>query len=210
MSSYSVLALCFGVMVGLYLSYQGEKFRKKPRKARELALKGATTGVSALLAAYGCMLHPLPGHFFLLAGLCVCVAADVVLDRNFLAGTAAFGLGHICYCIAYALLRAPGLESLAVFLCLCGAVGALYPQIKKLSGQEGVLPYLCYALLIGAMLALALPQKPVLLLGAALFVLSDGLLLARIVKKLPSRAYDYVCLGCYFLAQFLIAASTLA
>jgi uncharacterized membrane protein YhhN len=60
------------------------------------------------------------------------------------------------------------------------------------------------------MLALALPQKPVLLLGAALFVLSDGLLLARIVKKLPSRAYDYVCLGCYFLAQFLIAASTLA
>ena len=60
------------------------------------------------------------------------------------------------------------------------------------------------------MLVLALPQqKPVLLAGALLFVVSDAMLLARIVRKIPSNAYDYLCLGVYFLAQFLIAASTI-
>jgi uncharacterized membrane protein YhhN len=59
------------------------------------------------------------------------------------------------------------------------------------------------------MLALALPQRPLVLAGALLFVLSDSMLLARIVRKITSKKYNYLCLGIYFLAQFLIAASAL-
>ena len=52
------------------------------------------------------------------------------------------------------------------------------------------------------------PQKIVTMTaGALLFVLSDAMLLTRIVRKITSKKYNYLCLGIYFLAQFLIAAS---
>ena len=207
-SSYGIAALCFGIMTGLYLCYQAEKFRKKGNKKRELALKGGTTLTAALLAGYGYSLRPTPAHLMIMIGLFVCAVADVVLDRHFLAGTVAFGLGHICYCAAYLLSAGPGIGSLILFLVMAGLMIILYPKLKQFSAPDSALPYLGYALLISAMLALALPQKTMLLAGAALFVASDCMLLYRMIRKLPSRAYDYICLGAYFLAQFLIAAST--
>lgn len=209
MSEFGVLGLALGVMAGMYLCYQAEKYRGKRNKKRELTLKGATTLIAAALALYGFSLRPLPGHFLIALGLCVCAAADVVLDLHFLGGMICFGAGHLCYCAAYVLLSPPGWPSAVLFMLFCGCVGALYPTIKKLAGRGTPLPYVGYALVIGAMLALALPQKPVLLCGAVLFVVSDVMLLFSIVKRIPSKAYDYVCLGCYFLAQFLIGASTL-
>ena len=204
-----MIGLCFGIMLGLYLCYQREKFREKRNKKRELALKGAATLTAALPAWYGFFRQPDPGFLLIAVGLCVCAAADVVLDLHFLAGTACFGLGHVCYCAAYVLLSPPGWPSALLFFLLCAGAGAAYPQLKKLDGPGGALPYLVYALVIAAMLALALPQKPALLAGAGLFVASDALLLVRIAYKVPSRGYDYLCLGCYYLAQFLIGASVL-
>ena len=194
-------------MVGLYLRYMAEKYRKDRNKKRELAFKGGATLTAAALAAYGFGTAPSASHGLVLAGLCVCAAADVVLDLHFLAGTACFALGHVCYCAAYLLAKTPGWGSLAVFLPLCGAVGFLYPRLKRYAAPDSAVSYLLYALLISAMLALALPQRPLLLAGALLFVLSDAMLLARIVRKITSKKYNYLCLGAYFLAQFLIAAS---
>ena len=209
MPSYIVLAVCFGWMLGLYLCYQSEKYREKRNKKRELFLKGATTFVAALLAGYGCFCYPSGPHLLILLGLCVCVIADVVLDLHFLAGTAAFGLGHVCYGAACLLSSPPGIVSLIVFLCLAAVILFLYPRLKSCSAPDSAVPYLAYALLISAMLALALSQGPALLAGALLFVVSDTMLLIRIIRKIPSKAYDYLCLGVYFLAQFLIAASIL-
>ena len=208
MTGYGWAGLCLGLMTGLYLLYQAEKYRENRNKRKELALKGGATLTAALLAGYGCFVKPCPAHFLLLAGLCVCAAADVILDMHFLAGTAAFALGHVCYCAAYLAGNKPGIASLVVFLLLAGTAIVLYPQCKRLAGEGSALPYLGYALLLSVMLSLALPQKPLLLLGAALFVISDGMLLFRIVRKIPSKGYDYACLGAYYLAQFLIAAST--
>ena len=207
MSAYGIAALCFAVMTGLYLRYMAEKHRKNRNKRRELAFKGGATLTAALLAGYGFAEEPTISHGLLLLGLCVCTAADVVLDLRFLAGTAAFGLGHLCYCAAYILAKEPGWGSLAVFCVLGGMIGVLYPRLKGAAAPDSALPYLIYALLISAMLALALPQRPLLLAGALLFVVSDAMLLARIVRKISSKGYDYLCLGIYFLAQFLIAAS---
>jgi uncharacterized membrane protein YhhN len=207
MSNYGIAALCFGIMTGLYLCYQAEKFRKKGNKKRELALKGGTTLTAALLAGYGYAMTPTPALLMIMIGLFVCAVADVVLDRHFLAGTVAFGLGHICYCAAYLLSAKPGIGSLILFLVMAGIMMILYPKLKEFSAPNSALPYLGYAWLISAMLALALPQRPLVLAGALLFVLSDSMLLARIVRKITSKKYNYLCLGIYFLAQFLIAAS---
>ena len=207
MTDYGIAALCFAVMTGLYLLYMAEKYRKDRNKTRELAFKGGATLTAAALAAYGFLTGPTASRGLLLAGLCVCAAADIVLDLHFLAGTAAFGLGHLCYCAAYLLAKTPGWGSLAVFLPLCGVIAFLYPRLKRYAAPNSALPYLGYALLISAMLALALPQRPLLLAGALLFVLSDAMLLTRIVRKITSKKYNYLCLGIYFLAQFLIAAS---
>ena len=209
MPSYAAAALCFGVMTGLYLCYQAEKYRKKRNKRRELRLKSGATLTAAALAAYGFALRPTGDRLLLLAGIFVCAVADAVLDLHFLAGTAAFGLGHICFCVSSLLAQKPGWQSLAVFLMLAALIGAVYPRVNKAFAPDSAWPYLLYALLISLMLALALPQKPALLLGAGLFVASDCLLLIRIVRKIPSKAYDYTCMAVYYLAQFLIAVSTL-
>ena len=182
MPGYGIAALCFVVMTGLYLRYMAEQYRKERNRKRELALKGGATLTAALLAGYGFAADPSASHGMLLLGLCVCAAADVILDLHFLAGTAAFGLGHLCYCAAYLLAKTPGWGSLAVFLPLCGVIAFLYPRLKRYAAPDSALPYLGYAVLISAMLALALPLRPLLLAGALLFVLSDAMLLTRIVR----------------------------
>lgn len=199
---------CFALMIVLYLIYQSIKWGSEEHKWQEWFFKGAATAMSALLAGYGFFSRPSSTALLILIGLCVCVAADVILDRHFLAGTAAFALGHVCYCAAMVLLQRPGWPSLIVFLLMAVGVFALYPQIKKLEKDKSTLPYVGYALLISAMFSLSIAQKPLLMLGALLFAGSDVMLLFRIVNNIPSKRYDYLCLGCYFLAQFLIAAST--
>ena len=208
MTPFVAAVLCFGAMLALYSCYEAEKYRGNRNRTRELALKGGTTCMAALLAGYGYALHSSLPHLFLLLGLCVCAVADVILDLHFLAGTAAFGLGHLCYCAAYLWASPPGVVSLVLFFLLAAVLLLLYPRLKRFAAPESALPYLLYGLLISAMLSLALPQKPLLFAGALLFVVSDTMLLLRIIRKIPSKVYDYLCLGAYFLAQFLIAAST--
>ena len=202
-----LIGAAFLAVTAFYFFYQRIKYSGKRNKALELFYKGGATLVCALLAGYGYFADPRPGYLLLTLGLFVCVAADVLIDLYFLPGTLCFGLGHMAYCAGYVLLNRPGTPSLLLFIACAAAALLLYPALKKLSGSQSPLPYLLYTVLIGAMLSLALPQRPVLLLGAALFVMSDGLLLVRIIRKIPSKAYDYLCLGVYFLAQFLIAVS---
>ena len=199
---------CFALMMVMYLIYQSIKWGTEEHKWQERFFKGAATSMSAVLAAYGYFSHSTLVSLLILIGLCVCVAADVMLDSCFLAGTAAFAVGHLCYCAAMTVFHAPGWANLILFLVLAAGITALYPQIKKLETNKSILPYLGYALLICAVLALRIGQKPLMIAGVGLFALSDVMLLFRIVKSIPSRRYDYLCLGLYFLAQFLIAAST--
>ena len=200
---------CFALMVVLYLIYESIKWGSEEHRWQEWFFKGSATAMSAVLAGYGYLAQSTPVHLLVLIGLCVCVLADVILDKFFLAGTLLFGAAHICYCASMLLSARPGIVNLIVFLALAGGTALLYPQLKKLSGDKNALPYAVYALLISALLALAVTQKPWIMAGALLFVVSDCMLLFRIVKKIPSRLFDYVCLGCYYLAQFLIAVSTL-
>ncbi len=198
---------CFVLMTLLFLIYEKIKFERVGSKSKELFFKGGATAVAALLAGSGYFSRPSPMRLLVLLGLCVCAAADVILDLHFLAGTIAFGLGHVCYCAAMLTPGNAGWWNLAVFAALAAAVGMLYPKLKQLAGKNSPAPYLVYALLICALLSLSLAQRKSMMLGALLFAVSDGMLLYRILRKNNSKPYDYVCLGCYYLAQYLIAAS---
>ncbi|MBR5108677.1 MAG: lysoplasmalogenase [Clostridia bacterium] len=199
---------CLALMTMLYLIYQSIKWGSVEHKWQEWFFKGAATAMAAVLAFYGYSFSLSPVHLMTAIGLSVCVLADVILDLSFLTGTVFFGIGHLCYCAALLMSGPPGRTSLAVFMLLAAAVAVLYPQIKKLSKGKSALPYLAYALLISAMLSLAIGQKPLMMAGALLFVVSDIMLLFRIVRNISSKCYDYLAMGCYYLAQFLIASST--
>lgn len=203
------IAICFGGELLFYLLYQHIKHTTGTERACALCCKAAATLFAAALAWYGAALRPGAPELLLALGLTVCAAADVLLRLNFLWGMACFGAGHLLYSAAYVLATPPGWTSLGAFAVLAVFCLLRYPGLKKYAGKKNPLPYLGYALLLCVMLSLALPQKPVLLAGAALFVVSDSLLARRIMLKIQSNRYDDLCLGVYYLAQFLIALSLL-
>lgn len=201
------------VMTAAYLMYEHLKFQKPRRRARELFFKALSTAAAAGLCLYGCVARQAaaPG-WLLFVGLCVCTAADVVLDLRFVYGMGLFALGHGCYMAAYVLAAPPDGRSLIVFAVLFAACLSQYGRLKnKYGAAHNVKPRYClyYATVLCVMLALAVTQKGVLLCGAALFVLSDFLLSIRYMRAITGKPYDYICLGTYYLAQLLIGASVL-
>lgn len=208
------LTLSLAGVLLFYLIYTGHRFQ--PNKSgrhepyRALAFKGLATLCAALLSVYGACLSPTPTHLLLAAGLLICTAADVVLGIHFMLGMAVFGLGHVAYSIGYVLASPPGMPSLVVFLALCFVLAFwLLPWLKKHRGNKPVLPFAAYGMMLAVMLSLAVAQKPVLLAGAFLFVVSDAMLAQRVIAHVQGKWYSRICLLIYYLAQYLIAASTL-
>lgn len=197
-----------GVLI-FYLLFLHRPAHTRRSRALSLFFKGAPTAFAALLSLYGIAMTPTPGNILLAAGLIICVAADVVLDVKFMPGMALFGLGHIGYCAACLYQAPPTILSLGIFLVLSGICAWVYPRLKKTAAGQNLLPFLCYGFLLFLMLSLAAVQKPVLRIGATLFVISDCLLAYGIFSKKRSHGMDYWCLGCYYLAQYLIALSIL-
>lgn len=202
------IAIVFALIptVLFYLLYQWKKHT--PQEVLSLIFKGAATLCCAGLAVYGACMNPNAARWLLAAGLLVCTVADVLLRLRFLAGMACFAAGHVCYCIAFFLFALPTLPSLIVFAAIEAAALSLIPWAQKKAGQQSLLPFIAYGTVLSSMLAFAVAQQPLLLSGAVLFVISDWMLGYQIATKNNSRSYDYICLGCYYLAQFLIAAST--
>lgn len=197
------------LLILFFLLYQQRKFKCKREDARALVFKGAATLCCAGLAILGAIQSPDAAHWMLAAGLLVCMLADVLLGIRFLVGMGCFALGHVFYCTAYVLFASPRLISLIVFGILSLLLLLVFPWAKKHSGGRNILPFFAYGLVLCLMLALAVLQKPLLLTGAILFVISDLMLGIRMAKGIPGRIYDYLCLGCYYLAQCFIGLSVL-
>lgn len=202
----TVFALTFIFMAAFYWLYMDDK-RKRFQGVQPLVFKGLATFCTAILACVGAVQSGLTADIFLCVGLIVCVAADVLLEIRFTYGMAAFALGHLFYCAAYVMTAPPALASGIVFLALAGGCLALYPILRHYAKERSAAQYLAYALLLCVMLSLSLPQRSLLLLGACMFVLSDAMLAFRMARKRKSMLYNYACLACYYLAQYLIALS---
>jgi uncharacterized membrane protein YhhN len=144
------------------------------------------------------------------AGLALGALGDLALarpgERAFLAGMAAFGLGHLAYAGAF-WTGAPGPGwAVAAVLALAASTEAwLAPRLP--AGLRG--PVRAYVVLIAAMGVAALCQPPGAgLAGAGLFLLSDTLLaVERFVLTRPAPALGRAVWASYWAGQALILAA---
>ena len=150
--------------------------------------------------------------------LCVCAAADVMLGLKFVIGGALFFTGHMLYIAALGGecgLTPAGLGVFAVafvaLLCFLRRYFHLFPSKWLFLGVA------VYCAALGALLAFSLPAPFVVLsrrtvlaaLGALLFVLSDMGTCHSILMD-PSPHFNYLSLGTYYTAQFLLGMSAFA
>jgi uncharacterized membrane protein YhhN len=150
-----------------------------------------------------------------IAGLLLSATADVVISLHFVAGVAVFFLAHIAYIVAF--LQ----DSRQLFLwraILSFGYGVLVYIYLMTAGDLGALtiPILLYAIVITTMLWRASARVGAEeitersgwsgFLGAAFFVLSDTLLIIRMVVR-PIPLGDYLVMLTYWLGQLGIALS---
>jgi uncharacterized membrane protein YhhN len=202
-------------VAGLGLALVGE-YRGDPR----LMAPGKLLAASAYLGA--AIAFGAAGFAWgqaLLVGMTCCWAGDMLLvsrdsRRLFLAGLLAFFLGHLCYSWAF-LLRG---QSMAGWLPALLLMSLFSLAVLRWLGPflEGRMrgPVVAYVAAISAMMVLAVGSFVaaggwLVPIGAALFVMSD-LAVAR--NRFVARAFINRALGLpvYFLAQFMLAASTAA
>ena len=182
----------------------------------------AKTGATVALVAAG-WVSDAPG--LVLLGLALGAAGDFFLSRRgqvwFLAGMAAFAVGHLAYVDGFwaranALgFTAPGsgqwalLGGLAVLIAVLGRWLSAHADDLRL-------PVRGYALVIGLMAAAALilpegPGRGLIWVGVGLFVLSDTLLALRLFVAGPAahRPLDLAIWPAYWLGQALILSGAL-
>lgn len=180
------------------------------------ALKTASTG---FLAAYAFGLH---APFLITLGLVFGCIGDFALSRPgkpaFLAGMAAFALGHAAYVVVFWHGYGPGL-SLAQSAGLTATLALVVWTVVWLAPRTGALclPIRAYGLIIGAMAALAVLRAPgpgtcTTQIGAALFLASDTLLALRLfVAHAPAaqRLLSITLWPAYWIGQYLILRGAL-
>lgn len=202
-----------------WLALMPANFLAKARGKKGLSLlcKAVPTALAAVFAAFGYFAAAAPDRYGLLifVGLCVCTAADVVLELRFEVGGALFFLGHMIYVAALSQYRVLSWWCLTVFLlALAGlwrfALG-YRSHIPKPHLMAGVL---VYAVALAALLAFSLPlpllapsrRSTLAALGAVLFVLSDMTLCHNLTLGRPASCH-FASLGVYYMGQLLLGLS---
>ncbi len=187
-------------------------------KRRQLRIASKTIASLAFIAVGVFAMRSAPSSAFatwIVIGLVLGAVGDVALlgrgDKAFLAGLAAFLLGHMAYVVAIAQLAPPAqwIHPLAIAPLVIGggALAWLWPRLGDMR-----LPVIVYVLTIVTMVAGALAPKsmehPVLTTGAILFFASD-LAVARDKFVEPGFTNRVWGLPCYYAGQLLIAWSLL-
>lgn len=217
---FSVFGLLLLVATLAAIAYQ-LAFAGRPEGSHSWTGTAVKTLSVALLALAGLagMAGQAPG--LIVAGLALGAAGDFALSRPgtraFLAGMAAFALGHLAYVLAFVgrSLELGGLAYGPGRVALLGLLVVLLLSTEFwLAPRTGALrwPVRGYALIIGAMAAavILLPAgagAAKAQFGAALFLLSDTLLAIRlfVVRGEPAkRALGYAVWPAYWAGQALI------
>ena len=153
-------------------------------------------------------------HAWILLGLCLSLAGDVLLmlpSDRFIQGLAAFLVAHLCYIVGFA--QGPLVLNLVDGLLLLLIAGMVFGLLWGKLGEMRI-PVFCYMLVIigmawvaaGAWHASLTAGSAAALVGALMFLFSDSMLaLDRFRRPFPhARAW---VMSSYFAAQFLIAGS---
>ncbi|PJG59686.1 lysoplasmalogenase [Aeromonas cavernicola] len=156
-------------------------------------------------------------HAWILLGLCLSLAGDVLLmlpHQRTMQGAAAFLVAHLCYIVGFA--QGPLLLNLLDALLLLVVAGALF---GLLWGKLGIvrIPVFLYILTIIAMVWVAAGTwhasltagSAAIFVGSLLFLCSNSILALYYFRQ-PFPYAKAWATSSYFAAQFLIAASLAA
>lgn len=205
------VTLCAAAVAGLLWAERRDSARMRWIFKPAASLAFVLAGVSA-----GAMESPMGAA--LLAGLVLSALGDVLLiprtPRLFLAGMAAFGIGHLAYSYAFTLggVRFGYEAAIAGGLTLAAGLFFLRPMRGRMGPMAA--PVGVYVLIISAMVALSVahgvaagsPEAARLAAGAIAFAASD-LAVARdqfLTRKFFNKAWG---LPLYYGAQCLIATA---
>lgn len=162
------------------------------------------------------------GQWPIALGLGLGTIGDFALSRRgqaaFLAGMAAFALGHLCYAAAF--WGAAGALTVGHWAMLAALLAVLVSTEVWLAPRTGALrwPVRGYVVVIGLMAAVAIALAPaagrgVIWGGVGLFVASDLMLALRlfvVTDPVRQRALSLVLWPAYWLGQALILLGSLA
>lgn len=170
-----------------------------------IAVKGLGVGLLALTAALSA--RSTDGRLFA-AVMALGALGDVLLDIRFEAGVGAFAIGHIVAIMLYRRNRRRGLPfSRRGFAALIALTGTILPFFLIDADDPRLAGLVIYSLLLTLMAAAAWVSRfPRALTGAGalLFVVSDGLIAARMGPLAGAVWPGYAIWLTYFLGQLMI------
>jgi uncharacterized membrane protein YhhN len=191
---------------------------------RGVAVKTASTALLAGLLVF----VPAPGWFWLVPlGLAFGALGDLFLALRqalaFVAGMAAFGIGHLCYGGAFVLRSeeigwgqvtgSEGAASLVLLALVLSTEVWMAPRAGELRWPARIYVVLIFLMGLSVIHLADHPGKEVLQLGAGLFVASDLLLAVQLfVLTSPAwqRRFAFVLWPMYWAGQALIAWGAVA
>lgn len=152
----------------------------------------------------------------MMVGLCISMAADIVISWNFAAGAGLFAAGHICYFAAYCTLKRFRRQDLIpIGAIFCGSAVILL-TVPNFDASGEFMKWVCigYAVFISFMAGKVLsnfhsvrnPVTGMLAIGSMMFYFSDFMLMLDCFAGNPISAHD-LCLASYFPAQGLLAGA---
>lgn len=208
MSNYLIAAIATFLMAGILIP---SFFRLENKNTLRITVKGLATLCPAVLCLIAAARTGIPAAWWTAAGLFVCLTADVLLEIWFYKGMVAFGLGHVCYMIAYTKAAPMHWASILAFFVLLCIIGGLFYTWRDHMGKKKA-PFTAYGIVLCLMTAIAfplsftlpLPGGVLLAAGAAFFTLSDGLLCRNILFDATKKQRVF-SLYMYYLGQLLLA-----
>lgn len=188
-----------------------------------LTVKGLATLIPVSIVLFSCIsinknpaFEAVPATFYnnwwILYGMVICLAADVILELQFLSGSILFFFGHLCY-ITFLLQLAPfspiSIPVFAVFIVfgLC----YFYPALQEANKKK--IPCCIYGttLALSASLGVVLPLQlglygifPAL---ATFTLMVSDILLVRNLRTTASQYAKSFALNCYYWGQMFMSFS---
>lgn len=199
-------ALAMGLCLPMFM-------RVKPlRTPQRLMWKGLGTTCGLVLALVGAAQGG-GSRWLCVAGLALCVAADIMLELRFMVGMGLFIGGHLCYITWFLRRSAFGRVQIITFAVLLLIAVYLLIRWSPLIGRR-MIPFTIYALILCTMGACGVGcirgTLPGMLtaLGAVMFVISDAMVCRGVIARVP-RSLDWAAMILYYAAQLCFGSAAL-
>ncbi|MCI5870350.1 MAG: lysoplasmalogenase [Dorea sp.] len=199
------LLVLLGILYGCFRNKAGQK---------ALILKASATGMAVLAGIYGAFQTHRFSDWVIVFGLVCCMAADIILEIQFIRGVYLFGAAHLLFILAFCQKVVPSWDTLFIFTGIYLLVLFLFRNKVGMLGELKRPAYLYMAVLIlmvamAATIYLHLNTTEALLrsIGAFCFLVSDCVIAWSLLKERRRLSDGIVILTLYYAAVYLIGSA---